>query len=164
MSGLTREEFLDAYQVREVLEALAARLAVRYLGSEDLVELELLEDEMRAAARDDDARRFFEANHEFHLRLVAHSNNGRLVEIHAQVLEQMGRYVARSLSLRGNLERSLDEHQEILDSLRDGDADRAAAAVSAHIHVPQLLISLRGHDIFDAPDQVSNANQSQATF
>lgn len=150
VSGLTREEFLDAYQVREALESLAARLAVPRLSSEGLAELESLEDQMREATRENDVQRFFEANHEFHLRLVAHSGNGRLVEIHAQLLERMGRYMARSLSLRGNLERSLEEHQEILDSLRDGDADRAAAAVSAHIHVPQLLIALDGQDIFES--------------
>jgi DNA-binding GntR family transcriptional regulator len=56
------------------------------------------------------------------------------------------------LSLRGNLERSLQEHREILDALRDRDGLRAAAAVGAHIHVPQLSIELEGENIFDGVD------------
>ena len=152
VSVLTRQEFLEAYQVREVLEALAARLAVTSLRPEDLAELEALQGEMLQAARDKAVRSFFDANHRFHLRLVSLSGNGRLIETHAQLTERMGRYMARSLSLRGNLERSLQEHREILDALRDRDGLRAAAAVGAHIHVPQLSIELEGENIFDGVD------------
>jgi DNA-binding GntR family transcriptional regulator len=152
VSVLTRQEFLEAYQVREVLEALAARLAVTSLRPEDLAELEALQGEMLQAARDKAVRSFFDANHRFHLRLVSLSGNGRLIETHAQLTERMGRYMARSLSLRGNLERSLQEHREILDALRDRDGPRAAAAVGAHIHVPQLSIELEGENIFDGAD------------
>ena len=131
---------------------LAARLAVTSLRPEDLAELEALQGEMLQAARDKAIRSFFDANHRFHLRLVALSGNGRLIETHAQLTERMGRYMARSLSLRGNLERSLQEHREILDALRDRDGLRAAAAVGAHIHVPQLSIELEGESIFDGAD------------
>ena len=111
VSVLTREEFLEAYQVREVLEALAARLASAHVDDRDIDALEALHEEMRGAVRDKAVQRFFDANQRFHLSLVALSGNGRLIEIHAQLIQRMGRYMARSLSLRGNLERSLGEHQ-----------------------------------------------------
>jgi FCD domain len=70
---------------------------------------------MLPAARENAVVAFFESNHRFHLRLVGLSGNGRLIEAHGQLTERMGRYMARSLSLRRTLERSLQEHREILD-------------------------------------------------
>jgi DNA-binding GntR family transcriptional regulator len=149
VSVLTRQEFLEAYQVREALEALAARLASERLGDEDIAEFEALHDELRRAVRDRAVQRFFDANQRFHATLVALSGNGRLIAVHAQLVEQMGRYMARSLSLRGSLERSLEEHEQILDALRARDGARAAEAVSLHIQVPQASIALMPDDSAD---------------
>jgi len=160
VSVLTRREFLEAYQVREALEALAASLASERIDDDSLAELEALHEEMRVAVRDNAVQRFFAANQRFHLRLVALSGNGHLTEIHAQLVQRMGRYMARSLSLRGNLERSLGEHQEILDALRARDAARAAAAVSLHIHVPQSSIELAPDEIFNGANEGAAAGGS----
>ena len=149
---LTREEFLEAYHVREALEALAARRASELLDDGDIVALEALHEEMRRAVRDKAVQRFFDANQRFHLSLVALSGNGRLIDLHAQLIHRMGRYMARSLSLRGNLERSLGEHRDIIDALRSRDADRAAAAVGLHIHVPQSSTEQIPDEIFDTMD------------
>ena len=43
----------------------------------------------------------------------------------------------RSLTLRGNLQRSVAEHAAILRAARRGDAERAAHLMSEHIRVPQ---------------------------
>jgi DNA-binding GntR family transcriptional regulator len=156
VSVLTREEFLEAYQVREALEALAARLASERLEDGDIAELEALHEEMRRAVGSKAVERFFDANQRFHLSLVALSGNGRLIEMHAQLVQRMGRYIARSLSLRGNLERSVGEHQEIIDALRAGDGARAAAAVSVHIQVPQTSMELAPDEIFESLDGAAN--------
>ena len=152
VSVLTRQEFLEAYQVREALEALAARLACPRLEDGDVADLEALHEEMREAVRDDAVQRFFDANQRFHLSLVALSGNGRLIEMHAQLVHRMGRYMARSLTLRGNIERSVGEHQEIIDALRARDGERAAAAVGLHIHVPQTETEHTPDEIFDGMD------------
>jgi len=152
VSVLSRREFLEAYQVREALEALAARLASARLQDPELATLEALHEEMCAAVADRAVQRFFDANQRFHLSLVAFSGNGRLIEIHAQLVQRMGRYMARSLGLRGNLERSLGEHEEIIDALRARDGERAAAAVGHHIHVPQTEIELTPDEVFDELD------------
>jgi len=149
VSVLTRQEFLDAYQVRQALESLAARLAAEHLEDGDLDELEALHREMRVAVEEVAVDRFFELNRRFHTALVALSDNGRLIAVHGQVLEQMGRYTAPSLSLRGNLDRSLVEHEQILDALRRSDGDAAAAAVRHHIQVPQASAELVADEILE---------------
>src|SRR5437868_2510664 len=51
--------------------------------------------------------------------------------------EALGRYRLRSLTLRGNLKRSVSEHKAILRAASRGDAERAAQLMAEHIRVPQ---------------------------
>jgi DNA-binding GntR family transcriptional regulator len=52
----------------------------------------------------------------------------------------MGRYRLQSLSLRGNLERSIAEHRAIVEAASEGDAERASALMAEHIQVPQMVV------------------------
>jgi DNA-binding GntR family transcriptional regulator len=140
--SLSKEEFVELYQVREALEMLAVRLAVPRLGPEDVAALDRLVEEMAAHAGRDEVAEFFEANSAFHVRLVEASANAKLLELYEQLLAQLGRYRLRSLTLRGNLERSVAEHAAILRAAKRGDAERAAHLMSEHIRVPQR--SLKG--------------------
>jgi DNA-binding GntR family transcriptional regulator len=137
VSALSREEFVQAYQVREALEVLAVRLAVPRVDAALLVVLDGLIDEMERCAARADASAFFDANARFHGRLVEASGNRRLAEMHGQLTGQMGRYQMRSLALRGSLRRSIAEHRAILRAIRRGDAPRATHLMSEHIRVPQ---------------------------
>ena len=140
--SLSKEEFVELYQVREALEMLAVRLAVPRLGPEDVAALEELVATMAAHAERGEVAEFFESNSAFHVRLVEASGNAKLLELYEQLLAQLGRYRLRSLTLRGNLERSVAEHAAILRAAKRGDADRAAHLMSEHIRVPQR--SLKG--------------------
>jgi DNA-binding GntR family transcriptional regulator len=142
VSSLSTEEFIELYQVREALELLAVKLAVPRLRPDDITVLQALIDEMSARAERNQVVAFFEANSAFHLRLVEASGNAKLLELYEQLLAQLGRYRLRSLTLRGNLERSVAEHAAILRAVKRGDADRAAHLMSEHIRVPQR--SLKG--------------------
>jgi DNA-binding GntR family transcriptional regulator len=135
--SLTKDEFIEAYEVREALEVMAARLATTRLGHAGLARLEELTEAMARHAGRDEVDAFFDANAAFHASLVEASGNGRLCELHAQLLGQIGRYRQRSLSLRGSLDQSVAEHRAILEALAAGDAERAARLTSDHIRVPQ---------------------------
>ena len=135
--SLSKEEFLELYQVREALERMAVQLAVPRLTETQLNELAALNEVMNASAAHDDIGGFFEANVAFHTRLLEASGNGTLQEVYRQLLGQLGRYRLRSLTLRGNLQRSVSEHAAILRAAKRGDADRAAQLMAEHIRVPQ---------------------------
>ena len=134
---LSKEDFLEAYQVREALEAMAARLATYRLAGEELARLEQLTSTMETHAERDEVDEFFEANAAFHAALVDASGNRRLRELYAQLVGQMNRYRRRSLALRGNLHQSVAEHRAILAALTERDPDRAGRLVADHIRVPQ---------------------------
>ena len=146
VSLLSKEEFLELYQVREALEMMAVRLAVPRLQPTDIAALQALIDAMAAHAERGQVAEFFEANAVFHARLVDASGNAKLGELYRQLLDQLGRYRTRSLRLRGNLQRSVAEHAAILRAAKRGDADRASHLMSEHIRVPQRRLKSLSDD------------------
>ena len=134
---LSKDEFLELYQVREALEIMAVRLAVPRLGADDFTTLQAMIDAMANHAEHGEVTEFFEANVAFHAYLLEASGNRKLQELYGQLLGQMGRYRMRSLTLRGNLQRSVVEHAAILQAAKSGNTERAAHLMSEHIRVPQ---------------------------
>jgi DNA-binding GntR family transcriptional regulator len=132
----TLEELVEAYQVREVLESLAVRLAVPSLTADDLSELGAFVNEMEASARDDDPARFFEANVAFHERFCELSGNRKLRQVHRTLMGEIRGYQDRSVSIRGNLSDSVTEHRAILVAAGRGDAELAAELAGVHVRVP----------------------------
>jgi DNA-binding GntR family transcriptional regulator len=140
VAQLSREEFIDAYQVREALETLAVRLAVPLMSDAEIAHLRELCELMDRAARDDEVRVFFDTNNSFHEALVRGSRNRKLHDVHRMLVGQMVPYLPRSLELRGNLQQSVAEHQAILAAIEERDAERAAALLAEHIEVPQRVL------------------------
>ena len=138
--SLSRDEFVEAYQVREALEVMAVRLAVPRLDRGRLRRAAADQRRARADVAGGDVGGFFETNAAFHAVFVAASGNDTLGEIYRQLLGQMGRYRLQSLSLRGNLERSIAEHRAIVQAAAEGDAERAARLMAEHIQVPQMRV------------------------
>lgn len=156
VTQLTRQDFIDAYQVREALETLAMRLAVPRISDEDVARLRDLCDAMERAAGKGEVREFFENNTRFHRSLVAASGNRKLVEMHRMLVGQMVPYLPRSLALRGNLEQSVTEHTAILEAIEARNAEEAARLLAEHIEVPQrVLESDAGRALFREPEEGS---------
>jgi DNA-binding GntR family transcriptional regulator len=149
VTQLSRQEFLDAYQVREALETLAIRLAVPLMSDIEVAHLRELCELMGRAARDDEVHVFFDTNNSFHEALVCGSRNDKLHEVHRMLVGQMVPYLPRSLELRGSLQQSVAEHEAILAAIEARDPERAAELLAEHIEVPQrVLESEAGRGLF----------------
>ena len=140
VTQLSRQEFIDAYQVREALETLAVRLAVPLLSDAEVAHMRELCELMERAAGDDEVHVFFETNNSFHEGLVRGSRNRKLLEVYRMLVGQMVPYLPRSLELRGSLQQSVEEHQAILAAIEARDAERAAQLLAEHIEVPQRVL------------------------
>lgn len=139
VAELTDEEFVEAYQVREALETLAIRLAVARIEPAELDRLRELHEAMTALVANDEIKEFFDANAAFHQQIVDSSGNAKLGEHYRLLMAQMGRYLPRSLTLRGTIGSSPPEHAAILAAVEAGDADEAVRLLANHIEIPQRI-------------------------
>ena len=143
--ALSSDEFIEAYQVREALETMAARLAVPKLTAENVAALEHAIDDMSARGAAGDVQGFFEANTAFHLVFFDAAGNRMLADLYRQLRAQIDRHRLRSLELRGDVRRSIAEHKAILRAAKAGDVERTVHLVSEHIRVPQIRLLVEDH-------------------
>jgi DNA-binding GntR family transcriptional regulator len=129
----TVEEIDGLYEVRAVLEALAARKAAQRLPAEELETIGAILDECRAALEAGDAEAYGRADARFHRALAEASGNPTLVETldGLRLRIQLFRDLAnRDPGLRERAER---EREQIVDALSRRDAEAAAHLLEQHI-------------------------------
>jgi DNA-binding GntR family transcriptional regulator len=125
-------EVLPAYEIREVLEGLAARLAAQQATPGQLAALRSAHDEHAAALDRGDASRHVPLDMAFHAALRSAAQNREL----SRYLDQVQGRIAIAM-LGGNPQAwsssAIAEHQAILDAVLARDADGAEAAARAHV-------------------------------
>lgn len=139
------EELMDIYDLREAVECHAVRKAGAALSAETLDELARQVDRMAEAFdslkaigrghRDPQLlEQWSSADAAFHDTIVRASGNLRALDTLRNLRKSSRVFGARvgSKSLPALL-RSLEEHRQILDVLRQGNADEAARLMSQHI-------------------------------
>lgn len=122
---ITEQEIEDSYQVRSVLEQLAAELAAPKLRDKTQPLQKELEAFRHAAAKRD-LKRYSHHDMEFHRLIVEAAGNELLSQLwNSVVLES--RFIATIKQRIGEseLERLADAHQPILDAIQAGDGPRA---------------------------------------
>ena len=150
VANLTTAEVEELCDVRRSLECLAAETAVRRITPEQLAQFRSLVEEMSLPVLTEPERDEHEAkNTELHRLLVRSSGNGRLVETYEnlKVDIQIARLQAlRRLDWKRRLPEECKEHQEMLASLVDGDADRLIAVLRQHIERAKfaMVLALQG--------------------
>ena len=127
-------------EMRLPLETLCASLAAQRATPDDLVILEALRQE-QANAPAEDTHRLFDLDHKFH-QAVAHAAQNKYL---AQTLDRLFGLSRRLWYLvlphLGYLPASVEEHLELVEAIRAGDADRAGQIM--HHHVKEFYAKVR---------------------
>ncbi|MEU3721583.1 GntR family transcriptional regulator [Streptomyces sp. NPDC031705] len=130
---VSAQEIADVVETRLLVEEFTVRRAVP--APPALLErlTRLLEELRRYAARGDLAA-MTTADRCFHAEIVRNAGNEILSRLYDQLRDRQLRMgVALLHAHPERVERTLEEHAEILDALRAGDAEAAAAAVRGHV-------------------------------
>lgn len=130
---ITRDEIEEVYFLRMLLEKAAAPLIVRNLTDEDLAELQALNGAFAQACRVRDMPKMIEGNLAFHRRLAKVTRNRTLeqfLEI-SRLQTHQARYIA--WADERCVEKSLQDHEDMLAALRRRDAAAFGAVTIRHI-------------------------------
>lgn len=130
---LSLEEAMDLYEVRAGLARTAGRLAaLRMTGEEERALCDLLA-RMDLASEAHDAQLYQSLNIEFHQHLMLATKNPRLIKVNRAVEEELTLYLHKGVYSPVQMRRSANEHRNIFDALRNGQATQAAEAFEFHV-------------------------------
>jgi DNA-binding GntR family transcriptional regulator len=128
---VTAQELAEIYPVRAALEEVAARGAAEGLAG-DVSDLDAELDGMRRSAAAEDVHAFVDHDVAFHRRIVQASGNGTLLELWTSLHVDL-RTAITLIKRAADLGEVAEAHVPVMEALRAGDPERAAAAVREHI-------------------------------
>jgi DNA-binding GntR family transcriptional regulator len=133
VGGISLDEVLEIYAVREVIDGLAARLAAEGSLPSDLEHLRWLNRRLRKAGEQHDYKLMLELNIEFHESIARASRNGLLLQFMRQIHDWVRRFSDTTFSYRGRGAEAAKEHDALLEALARRDPDAAERIARDHM-------------------------------
>jgi DNA-binding GntR family transcriptional regulator len=142
VSDISLTDAEETYVIKTALEALAARLAVRNVTQSFIDKLTDINQRLNEQIQKEkkDIKRIFDLNHKFHQMIIEASGNRKLSDMLLLVRQQTQRYNYIYLSLLSRLEDSIAEHSNIINALKDKDADSVEELVKKHSEGAQKIL------------------------
>jgi DNA-binding GntR family transcriptional regulator len=131
---LTRREVRDIYDIREMLEGLAARLAAEYIDEPpNRSLLRAARTSAANAAKQGDPYAYLPANEALHDAIVRISGNTELATLLSQLRLPVFRLQFRRLLTSAGMVQSNAEHEEVTAAILKGDPQAAERAMRKHV-------------------------------
>ena len=154
---LTRKAAIELYSVREVLEGMAARLAVQRISDKALEKMEKLVQEQEKIVAEEDLVAYSKSDFEFHAQIYAACDNGILREMLESIKEKLRPIDMRITPILTEL---FNDHQMIVRAMRLRDALLAESAFREHNQ--RVLKQLHAEDL-DGRNRHANTSRARTT-
>jgi DNA-binding GntR family transcriptional regulator len=121
VKGISKRDILEIYEIREVLEGLAFRLACSNISEERILELKEMLLKMEKSIDDNDIKEYWRLHGEFHNTIMYFSNNQRLIDQMKQIYEYLSKL--RNFTLVMNKRRiiAMEEHKALIKAFENKD-------------------------------------------
>jgi DNA-binding GntR family transcriptional regulator len=133
VAQITREEVLEVYAVREMLDGLSARLGAQGLLPNELDHIVWLNERLRAAAEQTDGKAMTELNIEFHEAICRASRNSLLQEFMQRIHAWVRRFENTTMSYGSRGLEAVAEHETLIDALRSRNPEDAERIARQHM-------------------------------
>lgn len=150
------EDLDEIVTLRIWLEVPAMRPVIERATDEEIEALAPLAQEIVDAARRGDISDFLLADHAFHTGLLRLARNDRLIRLVSELRDQTQLLGLRHMGRAGQLDKSADEHIELLDAVRARDTDAAQAIMRRHLeHARGIWAGLDETDAASVPEDAA---------
>lgn len=126
---------MEMFEVMAELEASAARFAASRISDAAINELKEANQRCNAAVSQSDTENYYRENEQFHAILYRESGNSFLEQECLRLQRRLQPFRRTQLRLRGRLKQSMQEHEQIVVALVEGNGPEAAEAVRGHVAV-----------------------------
>lgn len=137
VKNISLKELKDLYELRGVLECLAAKTAVHNTGSRELSEMEeewltVLELCRRGQV---EWETISNLDNKFHRMIIEKSDNHQLREFMGLANQKILRFQLLSARALGDAEDTISQHLEIIDLLKIKDTEKLMQVLAGHIEM-----------------------------
>ena len=140
VKGVSEEEVEEVFDLRAVLEGYAAYLATARIEEEELNALEAIIKVEEAALSTMDVEEFIKLDSEFHDSLYKAAKNNRLYGLLNDLRDYMYRYRVILLRYGRKAALAVQDHKEMVESLRAKNARQVEKLVRKHMTRGKNLI------------------------
>ena len=145
VTGITKKDIEDIYQIRYLLEGLSARWATEYITEEQIEKMEETLYLTEFHAKKGNFTQVYELDSQFH-ELMYEASGSKMLN---HILTDFHMYVTRirrtSLALDNRSKNSTEEHRAILDAIKARNAEKAEEC--AHNHVKSTIKNNHDHGL-----------------
>jgi len=134
VAGITRKQLMDVLEIRRALEELAIELACSRMTVAQLNELKELERDIKEQKDSTDSLALSDIDEKFHEKIYQATNNPRLIQMLAELREQMYRYRLEYMKAMDKRNKLVTEHNRILKAIETGDVEMGKNAIRVHIN------------------------------
>ena len=143
VTGITKKDIEDIYQIRYLLEGLSARWATEHVTEEQIDKMEETLYLTEFHAKKGNYTQVYDLDSQFH-ELMYEASGSKMLN---HILSDFHMYVTRirktSLASDNRSKNSTDEHRAILDAIKERNADKAEEC--AHNHVMSTIKNNHEH-------------------
>lgn len=137
------EEILALFDVIASLESLAAERLAAAIDPETLDQLEEMHDRMLTYRKIGNHTDYFDTNSEIHDLIVERCGNAIVEETHRKLMARARRGRFLAIMKPERLQEAVEEHEELMQALRENDPERAARIWRTHLlHTGQTVAAL----------------------
>lgn len=130
---LSVEDIIGLLSIRAVNEGLAARLAAQRATAEQIQQLQALGQQMQQANAAGQIAVYRKLAGDVHDEIIAIAGNDYLRDLIAKIYSITHRYHMSVMSQPGRMDRSCEEHMQVIRYVVTGNGTEAEKAMNAHI-------------------------------
>ena len=150
VADMSLKDVTEVFELRSILEELAAELAAERITNEEIEALEQHLVEIGNYMNENNLDKVVQADILFHEILYKASRNDRLVEMINNLREQTLRFRTLSMSQTGRLAKTWDEHRQLVEAISDRDVERARQIARIHMEESEKTLlegmQLKSHE------------------
>ena len=131
-TGIVESDLIEAFQIREVLEGLAARLAVDNAAQSEITRIREAVDDLAAACQRSEIDLMRDLVAEFRQLIYRASHNERLLQLLTGLQDRGRQFQSFTLYLPNRAERALEEFRDLTAAIEARDGDLAEQLARDH--------------------------------
>jgi DNA-binding GntR family transcriptional regulator len=133
VTGYSRQDLIEVYELRELLENRAVRAAAESMDDAARAQLNRIGQESRKLARSGDTAKLTTLLTEFDALVFAQIHNSRIRALMENLQAHLTRIGQLTTVIPGRILASVDEHDKIIEAIGAHDPDLAERYMSEHI-------------------------------